>query len=195
MHAHSEIIFGRSDIITFGIDVNFFACKATGDTIALAEKDQLAGGLSFGFYLGNVAGDLTSALRPGEVDVLVFNPPYVPTSELPKLPEEGAARKTTYENDSHLLELSYAGGADGMETTDRLLDTLASVLSKRGCAYVLLCAQNKPEKVKERIKTWGNGWKVDTVGSSGKKGGWEKLQIIRIWSGAHPLTEQGNKIV
>ena len=25
--------------------------------------------------------DLLSALRPGSVDVLVFNPPYVPTSE------------------------------------------------------------------------------------------------------------------
>jgi release factor glutamine methyltransferase len=195
MHAHSEIIFGRSDIITVGIDVNSFACSATGDTIAIAEKDQVARGLSHGFYLGNIAGDLTSALRPGEVDVLVFNPPYVPTPELPKLPQEGAARKTTYEDDSHLLEISYAGGSDGMETTDRLLDSLPSVLGKRGCAYVLLCAQNKPEKVKEQIKTWGNGWTAETVGSSGKKGGWEKLQIIRIWRGPRPLTEQENKMM
>ena len=194
MHAHSEVIFGRSDIITLGIDVNSFACSATRDTIAAVEKDQVAGGLSHGFYLGNVAGDLTSALRPGEVDVLVFNPPYVPTTELPRLPEEGATRKTTYEDDSHLLELSYAGGADGMETTSRLLDSLLSVLSRRGCAYVLLCAQNKPEEVKERIKTWGNGWTAETVGSSGKKGGWEKLQIIRIWSVAHPSTELENNI-
>lgn len=69
-----------------------------------------------------------------------------------------------------------------METTDRLLSQLSEILSPdRGVAYILLCAQNKPEEVKSRIKGWGTGWAVETVGTSGKKGGWEKLQIIRIW--------------
>ena len=66
-----------------------------------------------------------------------------------------------------------------METTGRLLDGLPRVLSDRGCAYVLLCAQNRPEEVKERVRR--GGWEVETVGSSGMKAGWEKLQIIRIW--------------
>jgi len=69
-----------------------------------------------------------------------------------------------------------------METTDRLIDALPNILSQdRGCAYILLCAQNKPEQVKDNIRKWGSEWAVETVGSSGKKGGWEKLQIIRIW--------------
>jgi release factor glutamine methyltransferase len=119
------------------------------------------------------------------VDVLVFNPPYVPTSELPDLPQpetlSGLAPMTSFENGSHLLALSYAGGADGMETTDRLLVLLPTILSSRGVAYILLCAQNKPEAVKERVRAWGSDWAVETVRSSGKKAGWEKLQIVRIW--------------
>jgi len=90
--------------------------------------------------------------------------------------------KTTFEDDSKLLALSYAGGADGMETTDRLLESLPDILSQTtGCAYILLCAQNKPENVKATIKSWRGRWATETVGSSGNKGGWEKLQVIRVW--------------
>jgi len=113
---------------------------------------------------------------------LVFNPPYVPTSELPDLPPGDGATHTSFEDNSKLLALSYAGGMDGMETTDRLLASLPGILSlQRGCAYILLCAQNKPDKVKEGIRRWGTGWAVETVANSGKRGGWEKLQIIRVW--------------
>jgi release factor glutamine methyltransferase len=181
LHAHTETIFGRNDILTAGVDVNRFACKATQETIQVVQKEQSTQGMSHGFYLGNILGDLTSPLRRAEVDVLVFNPPYVPTPALPSIPGEEIKGQTSFEDDSKLLELSYAGGMDGMETTDRLLDMLPEVLDKeRGVAYVLLCAQNKPESVKERIRGWGVCWKAETVGTSGKKGGWEKLQIIRI---------------
>jgi len=48
---------------------------------------------------------------------------------------------------------------------------------------VLLCAQNKPEAVKASIRAWSGNWCAETVGSSGKKAGWEKLVIVRIWRG------------
>lgn len=181
--AHTEIIFGRSDILTAGVDINRYACEATEETVRVAEEGQAVQEKSHGFYLGNILGDLGSPLKHGMVDVLIFNPPYVPTSDLPLLPDAiEKPGQPSYETDSHLLSLSYAGGIDGMETTDRLLDNIPSILSKDlGCAYILLCAQNKPEQVKEKIKSWGLGWGVETVARSGKKGGWEKLQIIRIW--------------
>ncbi|PVH88631.1 hypothetical protein DL98DRAFT_202647 [Cadophora sp. DSE1049] len=182
INAHAETIFGRTDVITLGVDVNRFACKATEQTIDMAQKEQAVQRESQGFYLGNILGDLTLALKSEQVDVLVFNPPYVPTLELPQMPVEFASQVTTYDDDSKLLSLSYAGGLDGMETTHRLLENLDTVLCRtRGCAYVLLCAQNQPELVKEGIKRWGPGWAVETVGSSGRKAGWEKLQVIRIW--------------
>ncbi|EGR44100.1 uncharacterized protein TRIREDRAFT_71050 [Trichoderma reesei QM6a] len=207
--AHAKAIFGTNQVLTAGVDMNAFACRATVTTVAKAQADALAEAagtnsgnsshdgnqVPHGMYLGSVMGDLTAPLKPNSVDVLVFNPPYVPTSEMPNRPESfkedfpfsssSSSNKTSFDDDSYLLALSYAGGADGMETTNRLIAGLHEILSPRGCAYVLLCAQNKPELVKERIRGMEGGvWRAETVGSSGKTAGWEKLQIVRIWRGS-----------
>ena len=186
VNTHARMIFGREDVLTFGVDVNGEACAATGETIRRATE---GGGGVGGIFLGTAQGDLTAALRPGVVDVLVFNPPYVPTDELPS-PIIAAGRSCStrisksdkLDEDSYLLSLSYAGGLDGMEVTNRLLDQLPHMLSleRGGVAYILLCGQNKPEEVSERIRTWSAGWDVESVRRSGKTGGWEKLQIVRI---------------
>jgi release factor glutamine methyltransferase len=189
VNAHAQTIFGRSDILTIGIDVNLYACKATTETIRIAAQEQIQKGKSRGYYLGTVLGDLTSPLRSGIVDVLIFNPPYVPTPELPGLPLTDSVFQTCttpcFEDDSHFLSLSYAGGTDGMETTNRLLDMLPETLGQKGIAYILLSAQNKPDSVKQKIRGWDSTWMVETVGSSGNKAGWEKLQIIKIWRDLH----------
>ncbi|KAJ3954699.1 S-adenosylmethionine-dependent methyltransferase [Colletotrichum tropicale] len=180
--AQAERLFGTRNVLTAGVDLNGFACRATNDTVERARKENEETGCHT--WLGAMMGDLASPLRDGVVDVLVFNPPYVPSSELPDQSSDTlriGERKTTFDEDSYFLSLSYAGGKDGMETTDRLLEALPSVLSARGCAYILLCAQNKPQQVKDRIEGLGNGWRAVTVGESGKQAGWEKLQIIRVW--------------
>jgi release factor glutamine methyltransferase len=174
--ANAEEIFGR-DVFAMGIDVNEKACRATAVTVkkALAEQGSRS------VYLGSVCADLFGANTAAAVDVLVFNPPYVPTVELPVIPVSEGTVGDQYQYNSHLLELSYAGGLDGMETTLRLLVALPHILSSRGVAYILLCAQNKPEEVKVTIpKLLKGDWMVDTVGISGKTAGWEKLVIIRI---------------
>lgn len=181
VNAHAKHILGRSDVATLGTDVNSFACKAATQTVELAAKESGDAGA----LIDIVLGDLASSLIPGSVDVLIFNPPYVPTEELPSQPEnvadEGLDKNAEFARDSHLLSLSYAGGVDGMETTNRLLGQIPSVLSERGVAYVLLCKQNKPREVVEQIQTWLGGWNADIVGSSGKQAGWEKLCVVRIW--------------
>ncbi|KAK5126845.1 hypothetical protein LTR08_004580 [Meristemomyces frigidus] len=184
--ANARHIFGRSDIATLGTDVNNYACKATTRTVNLAITGPKSGEAAV--FCGTLDGDLTSPLRPNVVDVLIFNPPYVPTEALPdsNSAEEAVDRSNlspneAFERDSRLLALSYAGGIDGMETTNRLLEQLPVTLSDRGVAYILLCAQNRPEAVKDRIRLWPGGWSAETVGSSGKQAGWEKLSILRIW--------------
>jgi release factor glutamine methyltransferase len=174
--ANSSTIFNRH-ICTLGTDLNRRACIAAAKTVRKA-----CDGLETPF-LSVVNGDLTSALKDKEVDVLVFNPPYVP-AELPDLSlhakyntADAMSSSEAFDRDSHLLALSYAGG---MEVTERLLDEIPRVLSQRGVAYVLFCAQNKPEEIKSRIRQWPGGWAAETVGSSGKKAGWEKLCIVRI---------------
>ncbi|KAF9878975.1 hypothetical protein CkaCkLH20_03208 [Colletotrichum karsti] len=180
--AQAQKLFGTRNVLTAGLDLNSFACRATNGTVGRARKENEE--TSCHAWLGATMSDLTSPLRSGVVDVLIFNPPYVPSSELPDQSSETlliGERKTTFDEDSYFLSLSYAGGKDGMETTDRLIEALPAVLSARGCAYILLCAQNKPQDVKSRIEGFGNGWQALTVGESGKQAGWEKLQIIRVW--------------
>ncbi|KAF2716608.1 hypothetical protein K431DRAFT_234989 [Polychaeton citri CBS 116435] len=192
--AHASHIFGRADGASFGIDVNAFACKATAETVAKARRDVAENATTPAAFIDVVNGDLTAPLRANCIDVLIFNPPYVPTEALSlgTLPDVNDKALLTslqlFERDSRLLELSYAGGVDGMQITDRLLAQLPYVLSEKGVAYVLLCAQNKPEDVKRRViegfpvtDPLRRSWAAETVGSSGKKAGWEKLVVIRIW--------------
>lgn len=193
--AHAKAILGRETVLVLGGDVNVFACEAAGRTVLQACAENVKNSRSAegkqsrgsAALLGMLWADLTTPLRRGAVDVLVFNPPYVPSEDVPNygaLEAEAAdgAKVGLFEHDSHLLSLSYEGGVDGMEVTNRLLEQLPEVLDpERGVAYVLLCQQNRPEVVMQKIRTWGHGWSVEVVGSSGKKAGWEKLLIIRIW--------------
>jgi release factor glutamine methyltransferase len=190
--AHSKSIFGRKDVLTLGTDINSFASTAAAKTVENARREQLGStvksSLGSAIFSDTVIADLATPLRYNMVDVMIFNPPYVPTDELPNLANQehynshNTPATKKFERDSHLLALSYAGGLDGMETTNRLIEQLPNILRHRsGVAYLLLCAQNKPTKVKENIRAWGNGWKAETIGHSGKQGGWEKLQILRTW--------------
>lgn len=191
VNAHAQTIFGTRAVLTAGVDMNAYACRATVETVRRAEVDNPA---SHATYLGSSMGDLTASLRAQSVDVLIFNPPYVPTSEMPLRPDDftpeqpGTSEKIPFEHESYLLALSYAGGRDGMETTDRLISSLPDVLSPRGCAYILFCAQNRPDEARLRIRELGPEWRVAMAGSSGKTAGREKLQVLRIW---RDLEDQG----
>ena len=183
--ANAKQIFGRSDVLSIGSDVNALACVATTKTVQLAIADSVDNGHVAGLFGSALNADLTAPLRPQSVDVLIFNPPYVPTEALPPATDDAAlaklAERDRFERDSHLLALSYAGGVDGMETTNRLLDQLPEILSRRGVAHVLLCKQNRPEAVLKSVRSWPGEWSAEIVGSSGKKAGWEQLCVVRIW--------------
>ena len=189
--AHARTIFGRADVLTIGSDINPFACDATQKTIrqACKEVDQNLPSDSridsCGSLMAVLHADLASSFRSGAIDVLIFNPPYVPSAQVPAqnaLDESTAlndARRS--EQDSRLLSLSYEGGQNGMEVINRLLHQLPTVLHRvRGVAYILLCQQNNPAQVLNYVRGWGRFWSAEIVGYSGKQAGWEKLQIIRI---------------
>lgn len=194
--ANVTTILGRADLLVIGTDVNRFACQAASRTVLKASKHATLEQTSpqqnsqgFSVFSDTVTADLLCPIRHGSVDVLIFNPPYVPTPEVSMLVadeshtvyEDGTSGLDLFARDSHLLSLSYAGGVDGMEVTNRLLEQLPDVLNpKRGVAYILLCHQNKPDEVTQQVRRWGSGWSVAIVGRLGKQGGWEKLCVMRI---------------
>jgi release factor glutamine methyltransferase len=182
--AHAGHIFGQKHpVLTLGTDVNEYACVAAKQTVQSALQEELSKRTASAAFLDTVQGDLVSSLRDSSVDVLVFNPPYVPTEESPSSIQQGLQSETSksaYERDSALLSLSYAGGPNGMETTHRLLKDLSRILTPyRGIAYILLCAQNKPIEVANLVRSWGNGWSASSAGE--RKAGWENLMVMRVW--------------
>ncbi|KAI9039806.1 S-adenosylmethionine-dependent methyltransferase [Aspergillus affinis] len=204
---NSYEILGRRDILTLGIDVNRNACLATKETVQKATQERQtdpipnptsdsdsgsgSGSKTKTIYTSSITSDLLSSIRPSSIDIILFNPPYVPTEDLPRIPtaneqdratEEKLSRSELFDRESYFLSLTYAGGKDGMETTDRLIEQIPDVLEPvRGVAYVLLCKQNRPGEVRERIRAWGGRWRAEFVGNSGVQAGWEKLVILRIW--------------
>jgi len=174
--AHCLEIFGQKNVLSMAIDINPFACKASQQTVETAVRSNSA---SSGYFLNSCMGDLTTALRPGIVDVLLFNPPYVPSDDLPQAVMVPSLPITIdFDIVSAFLDLAVSGGVDGMEVTSRLLDQLEQALSDRGIGYILLCARNKPATVTTTLMQ--RGWTVDKVGGSGKKGGIENLSILRV---------------
>lgn len=157
-----------------------------------------------GVFLDATDANLMSAMRDHSVDILLFNPPYVPSEAVPctplpdhHQPSSGKqSLETKYsvnmEQANHFLALATDGGEDGMEVTTRFLDDLPRVLNaERGTCYILLCARNKPQEVMDKINEWNlvmdehmNGpgrWDVEIIKKSGFVAGWEKLCILRIW--------------
>lgn len=140
-------------------DVNPAACLAIKQAMADAGSLGLADVLQMNLLL---------AVRPHAVDVLVFNPPYVPAAEVPKIPEDA--------HDEQWLDLALLGGADGMDVTWRVLHSLDHILSARGSAYILFCARNNPEDVKAVMRR--RGWAVREVMC--RKAGWEVLSVLEF---------------
>jgi len=86
-------------------------------------------------------GDLCGALRSHSVDALVFNPPYVPTSD----EEVGGGG----------IEASWAGGLRGRRVLDRLLPHVARVLAPAGRFYVVCVAENDPASIVSYLRERG----------------------------------------
>jgi len=112
--------------------------------VAVALRTAKASGLPRGTVepiLCDLASPLLDKLN-GKVDVLIFNPPYVPT------PDD--------EVGSDGIEASWAGGKDGRVVLDRALPQIARLLSKpHGAAYVITVDDNLPEDIAYKMNMHG----------------------------------------
>ncbi|GMR38332.1 hypothetical protein PMAYCL1PPCAC_08527 [Pristionchus mayeri] len=112
-------------LLSLGTDVNADACEAAKTT---AEMN--------GVNLEVVRCDLVSAFLPRlaeSIDILLFNPPYVPTDE--------------EEVDASDLARCWAGGERGINTLQRLLPIVHHLLTIGGFFYLVALRENGIEQL------------------------------------------------
>jgi len=112
-----------------------------------------------------VAGDLHEHFR-GKVDVLIFNPPYVPTDA------------DEYKRAIQLRDISaaWAGGMDGREVLDRLLPDLSLLVRPHGLVYIVVLQANRPDVILKAAKEQGFDAKIVLSRTAEM----EKLSIVRL---------------
>eukprot|EP01029_Cantina_marsupialis_P029932 TRINITY_DN78590_c0_g1_i1.p1 TRINITY_DN78590_c0_g1~~TRINITY_DN78590_c0_g1_i1.p1 ORF type:complete len:215 (+),score=51.82 TRINITY_DN78590_c0_g1_i1:197-841(+) len=143
-------------LISFCTDVNEFAARTT---LGTAKQNRITN-------VEAILTDLTGAFGKklhGKVDILIFNPPYVPTP-----PEEVG------HND---IRAAWAGGVDGMEVTNRFLELVYDLLSQKGSCYLVVVQDNKPEEIMEKM--CAKGLKAERA--KRKRAFNEDLSILRFW--------------
>lgn len=114
------------------VDINPYACDATRRT-----------GTANGTSINVIQADLVDAFLNHSIDLLLFNPPYVPTESIEdeELGDQGAQ-----------IKKAWSGGIDGCEVVERLLETLGDKLAPGASFYLLLLKENKPFKIADTLK-------------------------------------------
>jgi release factor glutamine methyltransferase len=98
-------------------------------------------------------------------DLIVFNPPYVPTEDLEK------------EDDSiNGYDLAVNGGVEGREIIDKFISQLPNHLEKEGICYLLVSSLNNPIEIIENLKKQN----LKTEIKKAKKLFFEELLILKI---------------
>lgn len=136
----------------FAVDINKFACDATKRT-----------GKANDVNVEVLNMDLLSCFKPNSIDLLLFNPPYVPTPtnldanipEQRKFYDDEAETVYKTSDDDKMLIKSWAGGADGCEIINRVIANLDDILAPDAVFYLLIIKDNNPEKIKADLRSRG----------------------------------------
>ncbi len=104
-----------------------------------------------------VESDLFEKIK-GRFDVIVFNPPYLPTSKNERIDDE--------------INSAWDGGEDGSDVTLRFLNSFKKYLKKNGRCYLLVSSLNK--KALKKIE------ELDGKLTAEKKMFFEKLMVFLL---------------
>lgn len=132
-------IVGSNSAFYIGVDLNTEANRCT-----------VATGRQNGVYVEAVRSSLLTGLQQrikGKVDVLLFNPPYVPTEE----EEESFAQRKAD------IEGAWAGGWTGTKLVDSMIadNIICQTLSPGGRFYLVSIRQNDPPALVQRLVAQG----------------------------------------
>ncbi|KAL6007043.1 hypothetical protein ACLOJK_032539 [Asimina triloba] len=124
-----------------------------------------------------ICTDIASGLEKrlaGLVDVVVVNPPYVPTPE----DEVGCQGITS----------AWAGGEDGRTVIDRILPVVDELLSSRGWLYMVTLTSNNPSKICLMMREKGYASRIIVQRSTEE----ERLHVIKFWRDAALEVKEAN---
>lgn len=144
-----------SDCAYFSVDINPHAAKVTLKT---ACQNSV--------HLEVVNCDLVGPLLPricNKIDVLVFNPPYVPTEE------------TEIDAESP-INLSWAGGLRGRSVMDRLFPLIPNIMSPNGVFYLLIVKENDQDDIFQVMLSYQ--WRGTVIME--RKAGREFLKVLKF---------------
>ena len=106
-------------------DLDVVASDRSADALALARNNAVALGLAERVRF--VAGDLAEPLRPfAPFDCVLANLPYVPTAEIPRVPDPVGFEP----------RVAVDGGADGLVLYRRLVRDLPALLAPEATAFL-----------------------------------------------------------
>lgn len=145
-----------------GSGVNYIATDINPHAVRVTHETLEAHGVSAELIVTDIASGLEKRLA-GLVDVMIVNPPYVPTPE----DEVGAEGITA----------SWAGGENGRSVIDRILPIADRLLSEKGWLYMVTLTANNPSEICLEMKKKGYASKIVVQRSTEE----ENLHIIKFW--------------
>lgn len=110
-----------------------------------------------------VRTNLTDGFRDGVFDVVLFNPPYLPTDPDAEWDD--------------WMEIALSGGETGREVIDPFLDAVGRVLAPDGDVLLLVSTLTNLDAVRERAASVG--FAAETVHEESYP--FERLTIERLW--------------
>lgn len=173
-----EIGSGSGCVITFfgqvckeiGVDCSLYATDVNSKAVDVTKRTAAANHVQVA--VSNI--DLLGSNSPADnsVDVLLFNPPYVPTPSA--------------EVGSHGIEAAWAGGIRGREVIDRFLPSLPVMISRpHGRCYLILVQDNRPEEISTIVEEMGLETKI-VINTKARN---EQLMVMLITFAAVPEAE------
>lgn len=130
----------QSNSHCIAVDISTVACDVT-------KRTALANNANVDVLNMNLLG----SIKDHSIDLLVFNPPYVP-SRHDKDCEERQLEQESVESSSDNLIRTWAGGVNGREVIDQVVEEIDRVLAPHGTFYLLLLKENKPNEIIKDLK-------------------------------------------
>ncbi|KAF9071358.1 S-adenosyl-L-methionine-dependent methyltransferase [Rhodocollybia butyracea] len=156
--AFAAHILGSSTLY-LSTDINARACNCTRRT-----------GAQNKVTLDSIQTSFINGFHPRlkrSVDIICFNPPYVPTISVEASEAQGLRG----------IEGSWAGGSGGMQVTNVFLDMVHELLSPNGRFYLVAVKENNIPEIQERMKTL---YQLDSKVVLSRRAGREYLSIVRF---------------